>query len=729
MRFSFEIVGVTRSQVRNLNLKPIDPANLSTFATSSLYDLKELISACDPAILGAMPEQTLFIYALEILTSIANINNMPDASHYRVVAPDFTNPFDLVKNSASIVFTQSLAVIVARIVEIQAVVPDMQILESSTNYCQDGLGLGLSLKLVDPAGGETKTSIPFPVWLPPPFLGVKMEWDESRGTVGFQELPPGGDPVNIANFLGKKAVPKDTHPVPTEDELARCTDTPGGQLRWYGVGDGVMTLKKMLGIGTSADPNLYPAAPQGQLALALPREAEPKLAELRRAGRWLYNECDVWTDDNFHVRLPKEAGYLVVWRDNLPSRPVQCMDPQKYLHDLLVGLAKRLWGTVGASSDKEITIAVPIGQVINLAVQRLQDAVNNELVSLIGTTGLNIQFAFLTSPYTDNQNAASGFDEDRLTGTDPQLLKSIGSSLDSLLFQDGFEPGRGGQSIDLRYQPHVVQEGSPDPAWCAFAVQLLVDISGKVTFHGIEIDLNDLPPMAIGPRVIFIPEPLRIPTLAVFFWNAYFEGAPLVMLPANSGLFDPDIHFDANSPGDLNQIRNTVVSKLNDLYNMLKLVQVFWSDESFNMIVTVLGKVVSVGRVVVDTTGKIENLSETVVEKHWYGDSNFNDAISSLVLIGPPHRFSHTVIKCYQHSMRKDDLGLCLRLKLPGNQFIAAIPSFRRLLEKFVFKNPIPGRTDITVELPYGDPPYNLPSTGIIDINDLITGIEFTIEA
>jgi hypothetical protein len=709
-----------------LQLKPIDPTNLSSFASSSLYNLKELIVGLDPVILGAMPEQTIYVYALEIQDSITNLGNLTDVAKYLVHALEFAGPLKLANTSAKVITAQTLVPVVARVIEIGVVLPNMGILQTSLNYSRNGLGLGLSVKVSDPTGGETKPGMPFPVWLPMPYLGVKVEWDAQRNSVGFRELGSRSRPAQGIDFLGKKSVPKDTHLIPTTEELVRWTDAPGGQLRWYSLNQENVNFKTMLGIGSAGTLNPYPEAPQAQLSLALPVSAASKLAGLRRAGRWLYNECEIWTDDNFFVTLPKEPGYLVAWRDDLPSRPIQCLEAEQYLCDLVISLAKKLWGTAGAHSSQTIKIPVPVGQMITLAVQRLQDAANNELIHLLGNSGIHVRFAFLTTPYADAQHPASQFDPAGFNlpdGEDASLLQSVGSTLNGLVFKDSFEPGKGGQNIYLRYRPPVVQEGAADPAWSAFAVQLQVSLSGKFVFHGVEIDLNGLPPMAVGPQLIFVPKPLRIPTLAVFFSDINFQGVPLVMLPANSGLFQPDIHFDANSSGDLNQVRNTVVSKLNDIFNMLKLAQAFWKSESFNLIVNILGCVASAGRLVVNTTGKIENLSDCIVEKHWYGDSHFNDAISSMVLIGPPHAFTHTRIKCYQNSMRRPDLGLCLKLEILPDRFVAAIPFFKNLLGRYTFKNPFPGQPDIVVDLPYA-----APSCGPVDFNDAVTGIEFVTE-
>ena len=743
MRFTFDIVGVTRSQVnaQQFHLRPIDSSDLVTFSTSVLYDLKELLAAIDPVILGTEPEQTVFVYILEGITYLPSFEELPDLSNYTVVALDYDEPPNLtiVKPFASVVLSETifdtlkLVETVVRIIEIPVAIPNMESLETSINYypIRNVLGMGFSLKVVDAALEETKPCLPFPVWLPLPFIGRKLEWKLGEVSVGFSDPQASTDVLNITNFLGNKSRP-DPLVNPTESQLVGQTDTRGGQVRWYDMRPGSLTDLKIFGFGSPSTVGPYPISPQGQLTLPLPTEASSKLATLRRAGQWLYNECDVWRDDYVHFTTPKDPGIAVLWRDDLPSRPILCLDLEEYLFNSLNDLAARLWRPVASSEEIAVKIPIPIGQIVHLTVERLEDAINNDLVQFIHNEltnkegKLTITFGFLTNAYTDNEIPQSSFNEENISldsTVDPAWRQCIGSQVNPNNYRPEFEPGAKGVSssiLSFGYLPQIIPDDSTSNPSSAFTVQLQVMIDGWVELLGQNIHF-DHKVMAVGPKLVFIPEPVRLPTLAIFFSDSYFQGIPLIMLPANSGLITPDIHFDANSPGSLNDIRKTVVDKLVYIFNLVKLAKLGGQNENFDLILNALGVVINSGRLVVDTTGRIENLMDSITEKHWYGDSHFNDAISSVVLIGPPHKWSLTVFKCYQHSLRKPDHGLWLRLMLPDNQFIAAIPSFKRLLEKALVNG-------FMVELPYGDLPNNLPSFGAINFNDVVTAIEIVRE-
>lgn len=780
MRSTFEVIGITRSEVSQFDLGSANLIDVASFATSALDSLKATVSTFDPAILGARPEETIYIYVLEIHENLSapGSGSLPDASRYQVIAPTILIPQpsgspipkELTRTRTDIVFDQTYKVGIAvfqvevtvRIVQLQAIVPEMKDLESSRAYSRNGLGLGLSVIVRDPADPahpvDTSPSLPFPIGLPLPLLGLKFVWEENGGTLGNLEPGHGFNPEDYINYLGKMAEITD----PTTNsaaDLVRCTDAPGGQLRWYSLEQGVTILKKLLGIGTAIQPDDRPTAATGELALALPTEAEPKLVELRRAGRWLYYECPKasWSDDNFFVTLPnddsgnQEPGYLIVWRDDLPSRPVQCFDEQmileglkKKLHDLIRELATKLWGLAPGNSETVVTMHVPLGQVISLVVQRLQDAANNGLAGLIGDQqpDLHIEFAFLAN----DQDPQKNLDRDAFKlpkGADASLLSSIGLNSQVGTFQSFFEPGhQQAQTLDFYYRPPVLSERAPDPE-SAFIVQLQVKIYGTIhfkdiSFHGIridgalDIDLNDLEqvPLSIGPKLLIIPEPLRLPTLAIFFWDHLFEETPLVMLPADSGLFPPGYYYDASVKDDLNLLRLRIASKLNDIHNVLKVVQAIWDNESLDLIIDILATVKNAARMVIDSTGQIRNLSERIVEKRSIiGDLTFNDQISSVVLIGPPYAYSKMAIRCYQHSMNRPDRGLCLRLTLPGQSFIAAIPHFRRLKEQYYLRIPNPMNSDEILVIPVPLAYEGEPTTGDVDFNDVVTGIEFVDES
>ena len=559
MRFSFDIVGVTRSQVnaQQIQLQPIDPTDLTTFSTTALYNLKEVLAAFDPVILGAEPEQTVFVYVLEGITYLPSFEELPELSNYTVVALDYSEPPNLtiVKPFASVVLSETifdtlkLVETVVRIIEIPVAIPNMESLETSINYypIRNVLGMGFSLKVVDTTVGETKPCLPFPVWLPLPFLGRKLEWKPGEVSAGFSDPQASTDVMNITNFLGNKARP-DPPVNPTESQLVGQTDTRGGQVRWYDMRPGSLTDLKLFGFGSPVTVNPYPISPQGQLTLPLPNEAASKLATLRRAGRWLYNECDVWRDDYVHFTTPKDPGIAVLWRDDLPSRPILCLDLVDYLFNSLNDLAARLWRPVASSGEIAVKIPIPIGQMVHLTVERLEDAINNELVQFIhnkltNPSGpLTIKFGFLTNAYTDNEIPQSSFNEENISldsTVDPAWRQCIGSQVDPNNYRSEFEPGAKGVSssiLSFGYLPQIIPDDSTGDPSSAFSVQLQVMIDGWVDLLGQKIHF-DHKVMAVGPKLVFIPEPVRLPTLAIFFSDSYFQGIPLIMLPGQFRAF------------------------------------------------------------------------------------------------------------------------------------------------------------------------------------------------
>jgi hypothetical protein len=229
--------------------------------------------------------------------------------------------------------------------------------------------------------------------------------------------------------------------------------------------------------------------------------------------------------------------------------------------------------------------------------------------------------------------------------------------------------------------------------------------------------------IAIGPKLRFHPQLVRLPTMAIFFEDPYFFGTALVALPPGTGLFGGgEVHIDANYPDTLNLRRAAIVEELSRIKGLVDAVQVFWPDQVLRLVSEVVGEICAIGRSVIDSTGKIQNASDCVIEKRWYGDANFNDAISSVVLVGPPSHWTGTMLKCWQNSLRRQDPGQCLRLKLPGNQFIAAVPDLRSLFNDFV------PTMNLHAPPPWGSQPGDKPNITGNNFDNTITGIEFVTE-
>jgi hypothetical protein len=901
------IVCITRSPVdpNNCNLGTIDLTNLSSIDPNHVFDdlnsteriiskLKEWMNGCNPALLGVEPETLFNLYVFDRTNSTS----------WRVVPIEWNSPKDLKlddspppapPNPSAIQFSIGLKIkilgvekvipVQIPILEIRAYLPDMSFLEASNNYQRNGLVMAMGVKVVNNSGEESNPWLPFPIWLPPPMVD-EFVWDEAlqQVTVGFLEIPdPLHPPDKYSNYLGQKAL---------RDSVVDV-DADFGQVRWY-------SLDKLPRLGfLNLHSNTNPSGPPGQPnpCIPLPRLVADKLADLRRAGAWFYDpltEVTHWDDNCVKFKIPAQPGVAVIWRDDLPSKPIACMNLIRYAFEL----ANRLWRPVLSTGELDIDIPIPAGKLIQLGVTRLENEVNNELVKYLGNS-LSVRFAFLANPFQSDPSRPSTFDARNFKDVS---LPCLGSIVDDKDFQDSFEPGETGVSkklLSFRYHPQITSSEITDEQAGAFTLQLNIIIEGKVTLLGSEVvippsrlaigpalrfhpqpvilpniwqpvlaggtlDLNilipvgekiqlaverlenlvnnelvkfighiingntlhvkfaflaselkdapneaskfdnanfkdktmecigsavaennffpgfdtgqpgvstsilgfkyapqptsigdltdaqagaftlqlhvifdgsvdllgyhlDIPktlPIPVGPALRFHPVPLKLPTIAIFFEHPNFQGTALVALPSGTGLFDgSEIHIDADSPDTLNQNRVTIINQLSRVKDLLNVVEFVWPNKPLSLVTQVVGEICDLGRSVIDSSGKIWNASDCVIEKHWYGDANFNDSISSVVLIGPPHNYTGTMIKCWEHSLRRDDHGRCLRLSLPDGYFIAAAPDFSHLLTPY----PVAiGTSIISVELPYG--PGDTPGTSQANFYDKVTGIEFVTE-
>jgi hypothetical protein len=223
--------------------------------------------------------------------------------------------------------------------------------------------------------------------------------------------------------------------------------------------------------------------------------------------------------------------------------------------------------------------------------------------------------------------------------------------------------------------------------------------------------------------------PVKLPTIAIFFTAHDFLGVPLVTFPKGTGLFGgSEIKVDANTPGQLNQMRNNIINTLNsarDVLNMLDFLNLF---PPIDAISEFIGELAAVGAAAIDSHGKIDDVSELVIENTWHGAHNFNDEISSVILIGLPHVWSHTVVKCWENPINSGKPGNCLRLCIPDNQFFTAIPCFKHLDNPNLCNpNDQGGHLNMTFTLPHLDTDTSWPGPDISDnnFNDKLTGIEF----
>ena len=104
---------------------------------------------------------------------------------------------------------------------------------------------------------------------------------------------------------------------------------------------------------------------------------------------------------------------------------------------------------------------------------------------------------------------------------------------------------------------------------------------------------------------------------------------------------------------------------------------------------TAMDKCNQISRLVIDTTGSLGNLGNSVINTHsilglfpW--TDNFNGAICSLIIIGPQYDTSKIVFHCYE---RPDEEGFDFRVMVPPGQYIAALPNLSDLSKSWTIKH------------------------------------------
>ena len=556
--------------------------------------------------------------------------------------------------------------------EIQVTLPEMREFENMgmaryDNYSRNNLMMAFRLLVVDRQGKESKPSLPFPVWLPLPLVG-EPDWRDMV-TVGVQEKAKETEDTR-SDYLGAAAVPDlDPRGQPTGP------DSRGGQVRWYSLEPQALSELEFI---TSGESGLTTTPwPEKKLALTPPPTITSKLAALRRMGRWLtgkdlkdgQNFIYLWTDNCVKFKKPagEEYGVVIIWRDDLPSKPLVHIDLQEYANRLI----QSLWRP--AKFEVE---TIDVGQTIELGVERLAEAANNALVKFLGNQ-LLVEFKF---EIVRHDPEFSRFDlvEQGSQGADPKYLNSYYADL---------EPGEKGvskQPLILQYIPDFNQKALPTSGEVALTVQLKVKLHTTAAINLLGQTLSfDGQELVLGEVEIHLKQ-LKLDTLALFFTEKDFKGPTMLMLPAvTTEIFDflqGNQHIDVLTPSDLNTKRIQLFSALKSILQVFQLGQIFLSDSAKSaaeMIFQVIGFIVDKGTSVIDSTGAIAVLEDSIYAKNLMGDlfgkrfyESFDNHISSLILIGFPYSRTGTVVKCYVNrnfNLNKgEENGRVLELKNPG---------------------------------------------------------------
>jgi hypothetical protein len=564
-------------------------------------------------------------------------------------------------------------------------------------------------------------SLPFPVWLPPPLVG-EPDW-QSTVNCGSSDRSAKLSAEKITNYLG--------NPV--------CEPGPfpkGGEVRWYGVefikqnyASDPEAFKEALKLDflridkSYVEPTTSPRKPP--LALPLPEFISRPLAALRQAGTKLTPTA--WSDDHVEFWVQRDSngqelpGFAVIWRDDIPSRVLVLMDVAEYIRREIEKLASQFWDQTVNRQKVTVPIPIPLGEIVKVGVTRLAGEANDILAPLLQKNIVDASSSF---------QQCTLFDPDR----NPLILGA---------YQDEFEPDGTGKEIAFGCQPVVSSTPLKADEAGEFSLQLNVEIAvdGNITMLKRTHYLKFKTTLKLGLPVVFHPEALVIPTLAIFFIHRIevANDAYLIMLPRDTGLFgkNPDgsnreIHIDVDTPGDFNEVRLTIASKLGSLKSALDVVRFFgWNSPALDLISQVAATGYSIGTCIIDSSGEVDDLRKWILfhrQNDPLGDQTFDDAISAVVLIGAPNNISRTEIRCFQHPLfnqgnaNDQASGGELRLSIPKGEFIAALPAFEDLslstqdckeTQAFDVRRP-------TVGTYVGTQAVSLPK-----FNDAITSIKF----
>jgi hypothetical protein len=147
-------------------------------------------------------------------------------------------------------------------------------------------------------------------------------------------------------------------------------------------------------------------------------------------------------------------------------------------------------------------------------------------------------------------------------------------------------------------------------------IQRRLEASVRLQAGGVSTGWIDLPPVDLQLPVI------PVPTIAVFCQDTNFGSNKLVVVPGNS-LFDEDTVQAA-----LTALRDT----LDPLRSAFSFLGVFLDAAG------TVADLLSGGNVTFRKADEISNLNDIDLESGFFNDTEAEDELSSLILVGPPHR-------------------------------------------------------------------------------------------
>jgi hypothetical protein len=598
--------------------------------------------------------------------------------------------------------------------ELQSTTVSYEFLEGRTalsyQYHRNALLMPL---LLDVSNGPDSTSskVLLGVVLPPPSVGSPRISGQTV-TIGSLE----GSSADETDDFGRSPNPSPRDVIPG--------DANPGALCWYGIEqleelesfpnlDYRDFLPRLSPAGMLEDAgslwtNLFQTIAQGlslvpqfELVHLLPENLLDSLHDLREnRGRKL--TPTEWHDDGVSFEIPADTpfgtGLAVVWRDDLPSRPIPICNPAidcskaAAIRDTLMHAASELWSFAKLypcleDNDGNYTLQTPFepGEWVHLAADRFEADVNNVVQRLLGNSGFTATFQI--------QVSGPG-----LKDGDCQTKDSAGADTNQQL-TTGFthyvpltpDADAGANQLMLQVRPRVcAQETYSDGDNQSVSVRLLVSF----TIPGCSCNdlFQDIP---IGPVINFTVKPVLIPTFAVFFTGADCGRRPLLVLPKSgvAGLLPGGNHWDMSghnhqpSPGpgwleEMYDLRDELVAGLTLSHEVLDVLKCFydppWLDQIEDLLVTFRRQL----EFVIDTTGRLDDLGLSVYEGGWPSPQTFGRRIEAVLLIGPPSDESGISYECYTEVTETGDR---LTLKIPQGKYIAGFGDLNCLGIPFVF--------------------------------------------
>lgn len=464
---------------------------------------------------------------------------------------------------------------------IEAFIPSVRALETSPYYARNTIQMNLELTVENPDGTSSAANR-FPVRLGPPRLGAPNQQGQA---VTFGMADDTEETGEGTDALGSPA---------------GGADEDGGEARWYTAAPALPTVDFGNLILTT------PPADPVSGRIVLPAGIGAPLATARDQGTLL--TATSWHDDGLTVSVPEEDGYVVVWRDDIPSASVHIVDllpPGITCPDVprLLNQAFQL------NLPPQVPSPLPPGQLLILVAERVP-AVSNALTTLIDTGQAPVRFGFRLEGIPDSD-----------VHTTPNL---------------GNQPQAGATDVVAALiRPELVAKEQPDPAPREFSVQLEVTVTiapcGDITFDaGVALQLSQAP--------------LGVSTIATFFEDSGFGGAPMVVTPR--GTFIPTVSgnkFDHNNSGGLTNARDAVADELGTLAFMCQVLHVFAGiggipvADEIDLLGSLITKIRDASLAVVDGRGENNDLESAVVDTFWWRpDRDFDDEAGSMILVGVP---------------------------------------------------------------------------------------------